>query len=77
MGLWQWLFGKSAGKGEPVEPSFVAVELVPGALSARVWVHSFHSGAEVVAAVAADPNVIGYVDKSYVDITVKVVYTVK
>ena len=35
------------------------------------------SSAEVVKAVAADPNAIGYIDRSYVDITVKVVYTVK
>jgi len=35
------------------------------------------SGAEVVKAVAADPNAIGYVDRSYVNITVKVIYTVK
>jgi ABC-type phosphate transport system substrate-binding protein len=36
-----------------------------------------HSGAEVVAAVSADPKLIGYVDRSFVDITVKVIYTVK
>ena len=36
-----------------------------------------HSGAEVVAAVSADPKLIGYVDKSFVDMTVKVIYTVK
>ncbi len=36
-----------------------------------------HSGAEVVKAVAADPNLIGYVDSSFVNMTVKVVYTVK
>jgi ABC-type phosphate transport system substrate-binding protein len=35
------------------------------------------SGAEVVKAVAADPNAIGYVDRSYVNMTVKIVYTVK
>jgi ABC-type phosphate transport system substrate-binding protein len=35
------------------------------------------SGAEVVKAVAADPNAIGYVDRSYVNLTVKIVYTVK
>jgi ABC-type phosphate transport system substrate-binding protein len=35
------------------------------------------SGAEVVKAVAADPNAIGYVDRSFVNITVKIVYTVK
>jgi ABC-type phosphate transport system substrate-binding protein len=32
---------------------------------------------EVVKAVAADPNAIGYVDRSYVNMTVKIVYTVK
>ena len=37
----------------------------------------FHSGAELVKAVAADPNVIGYVDRSFVNMTVKVVCTVK
>jgi ABC-type phosphate transport system substrate-binding protein len=37
----------------------------------------FPSGAEVVAAVAADPNVIGYVDSSFVNMTVKVIFTVK
>jgi len=35
------------------------------------------SGAEVVKAVAADPNAIGYVDRSFVNMTVKVIYTVK
>jgi ABC-type phosphate transport system substrate-binding protein len=35
------------------------------------------SGAEVVKAVAADPNAIGYVDRSYVNLTVKIIYTVK
>jgi ABC-type phosphate transport system substrate-binding protein len=35
------------------------------------------SGAEVVKAVAADPNVIGYVDRSFVNMTVKIIYTVK
>jgi ABC-type phosphate transport system substrate-binding protein len=35
------------------------------------------SGADVVKAVAADPNAIGYVDRSYVNLTVKVIYTVK
>jgi ABC-type phosphate transport system substrate-binding protein len=37
----------------------------------------FRSGAELVQAVAADPNVIGYVDRSFVNMTVKVVYAVK
>ena len=35
------------------------------------------SGADVVKAVAADPNAIGYVDRSFVNMTVKIVYTVK
>jgi ABC-type phosphate transport system substrate-binding protein len=35
------------------------------------------SSADVVKAVAADPNAIGYVDKDAVDGTVKVVYEVK
>jgi ABC-type phosphate transport system substrate-binding protein len=35
------------------------------------------SSADVVKAVAADPNAIGYVDKASVDGTVKVVYAVK
>ena len=35
------------------------------------------SSADVVKAVAADPNAIGYIDKSAVDGTVKVVYDVK
>jgi ABC-type phosphate transport system substrate-binding protein len=35
------------------------------------------SNADVVKAVAADPNAIGYVDKSAVDASVKVVYEVK
>jgi hypothetical protein len=48
MGLWRRLFGGSTEKGDPVEPSFVAVELVPGALSARVWAHTFRSGAELI-----------------------------
>jgi ABC-type phosphate transport system substrate-binding protein len=33
--------------------------------------------AEVVAAVAANPDAIGYVDRSFVNMTVKVIYTVK
>ncbi len=37
----------------------------------------FNSGAELVEAVAADPTLIGYVDSSFVNMTVKVVYTVK
>ena len=37
----------------------------------------YPSGAEVVEAVAANPNVIGYVDSSFVNMTVKVIYTVK
>lgn len=37
----------------------------------------FTSGEAVVEAVAADPNVIGYVDSSFVNMTVKVIYTVK
>jgi ABC-type phosphate transport system substrate-binding protein len=35
------------------------------------------SGEDIVKAVAADPNAIGYVDRSYVNITVKIVLTVK
>ena len=35
------------------------------------------AAAEVVAAVAANPNAIGYVDKTFVNMTVKVIYTVK
>jgi ABC-type phosphate transport system substrate-binding protein len=35
------------------------------------------SGADVVKAVAADPHAIGYVDSSFVNITVKVVLKVK
>jgi ABC-type phosphate transport system substrate-binding protein len=37
----------------------------------------FPSGAEVVTAVAADPTLIGYVDSSFVNMTVKVICTVK
>jgi ABC-type phosphate transport system substrate-binding protein len=37
----------------------------------------FPSGSEVVKAVAADPRAIGYVDSSFVNMTVKVIYTVK
>ena len=37
----------------------------------------FTSSADLVKAVAADPNVIGYVDRSFVNMTVKVIYTVK
>jgi hypothetical protein len=37
----------------------------------------FTSGADVVAAVAADPNTIGYVDRSFVNMRVKIIYTVK
>jgi ABC-type phosphate transport system substrate-binding protein len=35
------------------------------------------SGADVVKAVAADPHAIGYVDSSFVNITVKIILTVK
>ena len=35
------------------------------------------SGEEVVKAVAANPNSIGYVDRSFVNMSVKIVYTVK
>jgi len=35
------------------------------------------SAADVVKAVAADPHAIGYVDRSFVNITVKIIYTVK
>jgi ABC-type phosphate transport system substrate-binding protein len=35
------------------------------------------SGADVVKAVAADPHAIGYVDSSFVNITVKIVLKVK
>lgn len=34
-------------------------------------------GEDVVKAVAADPHAIGYVDRSFVNMTVKVIYTVK
>jgi ABC-type phosphate transport system substrate-binding protein len=37
----------------------------------------FTSGTDLVSAVAADPNAIGYVDRSFVNMTVKVIYTVK
>ncbi|MBV8803663.1 MAG: hypothetical protein JO042_01425 [Sinobacteraceae bacterium] len=37
----------------------------------------YPTGTEVVKAVAADPNAIGYVDKSFVNMTVKIIYTVK
>jgi ABC-type phosphate transport system substrate-binding protein len=37
----------------------------------------FTSSADLVKAVAADPNAIGYVDRSFVNMTVKVIYTVK
>jgi ABC-type phosphate transport system substrate-binding protein len=33
--------------------------------------------AEVVTTIAANPNAIGYVDRSFVNMTVKVIYTVK
>jgi ABC-type phosphate transport system substrate-binding protein len=33
--------------------------------------------AEVVRAVAANPNAIGYVDRTFVNMTVKIIYTVK
>jgi ABC-type phosphate transport system substrate-binding protein len=35
------------------------------------------SGEEVVKAVAADPHAIGYVDRSFVNMTVKIIYTLK
>jgi len=35
------------------------------------------SGTDVVKAVAANPKAIGYVDKSFVNMTVKIIYTVK
>ena len=35
------------------------------------------SGADVVKAVAADPHAIAYVDRSFVNMTVKVIFTLK
>jgi ABC-type phosphate transport system substrate-binding protein len=35
------------------------------------------SGVDVVKAVAADPKAISYVDRSFVNMTVKIIYTVK
>jgi ABC-type phosphate transport system substrate-binding protein len=37
----------------------------------------FPSGAEIVKAVAADPHAIAYVDRSFVNMTVKVIFTLK
>jgi ABC-type phosphate transport system substrate-binding protein len=37
----------------------------------------YASGVDVVKAVAADKKTIGYVDRSFVNMTVKIIYTVK
>ena len=43
----------------------------------RVSIPKELSATEVVKSVAADPNAIGYVDRSFVNLTVKIVYVVE
>lgn len=66
-------YSKVAGKDEAQVKAIWSKLVFTGKATAP---KELPSSAEVVKAVAADPNAIGYIDKSAVDSTVKVVYTV-
>jgi ABC-type phosphate transport system substrate-binding protein len=66
-------YNKVAGKDEAQVKAIWSKLVFTGKATAP---KELPSSAEVVKAVAADPNAIGYIDKSAVDSTVKVVYTV-
>ena len=66
-------YSKVAGKDEAQVKAIWSKLLFTGKATAP---KELPTSADVVKAVAADPNAIGYIDKSSVDSTVKVVYTV-
>jgi ABC-type phosphate transport system substrate-binding protein len=66
-------YSKVAGKDEAQVKAIWSKLVFTGKATAP---KELPSSAEVVKAVAADPNAIGYIDKSAVDSTVKVVYSV-
>jgi ABC-type phosphate transport system substrate-binding protein len=66
-------YSKVAGKDEAQVKAIWSKLVFTGKATAP---KELASSAEVVKAVASDPNAIGYVDKSAVDSSVKVVYTV-
>jgi ABC-type phosphate transport system substrate-binding protein len=63
-----------AGKDEAQVKAIWSKLVVPGKATPP---KELASSADVVKAVAADPNAIGYIDKAAVDGSVKVVYEVK
>jgi ABC-type phosphate transport system substrate-binding protein len=67
-------YAKVVGKDEGQAKAHWSRLVFAGKVSAP---KEFPSGAEVVTAIAANPNAIGYVDRSFVNMTVKIVYTVK
>jgi len=67
-------YSKVAGKDEAQVKAIWSKLVFTGKATAP---KELPSSADVVKAVAADPNSIGYVEKSAVDPTVKVVYTVQ
>src|SRR5262249_44307542 len=66
-------YSKVAGKDEAQVKAIWSKLVFTGKATAP---KELPTSADVVKAVAADPNAIGYVDKSAVDSSVKVVYTV-
>ena len=66
-------YSKVAGKDEAQVKAIWSKLVFTGKATAP---KELPSSAEVVKAVAADPNAIGYIDKAAVDSTVKVVYSV-
>ena len=66
-------YSKVAGKDEAQVKAIWSKLVFTGKATAP---KELPTSADVVKAVAADPNAIGYIDKSAVDSTVKVVYSV-
>jgi ABC-type phosphate transport system substrate-binding protein len=66
-------YSKVAGKDEAQVKAIWSKLVFTGKATAP---KELATSADVVKAVAADPNAIGYIDKSAVDSSVKVVYTV-
>ena len=66
-------YSKVAGKDEAQVKAIWSKLVFTGKATAP---KELPTSAEVVKAVAADPNAIGYIDKAAVDSTVKVVYSV-
>jgi ABC-type phosphate transport system substrate-binding protein len=67
-------YSKVAGKDEAQVKAIWSKLVFTGKATAP---KELATSADVVKAVAADPNSIGYVDKSAVDSSVKIVYTVQ